>query len=139
MKKSNFQSNKEICETFNLEWYQVWIFDHMLYLPTPDEIKKMLEETNTEHRQYKREIYDCDDSSVALLSAQKIWTSDNGFDLPWAFYRVSGVKSRGMAIKHHWNMASTPDGIYFCESMSGVDRLWKFESIDKDQIIMAHT
>ena len=128
MKKSYSQLNNEICQAFNLEWYQVWIFDWMLYLPTPDEIQKMLDETTTEYETYRRELYDCDDFSVALLSAQKIWTAKNGYDLPWAFYRVSGIRSRGMRIKHHWNMASTPNGIYFCESMSGVDRLWKFES-----------
>ncbi len=139
MKKNNFQLNEEICKAFNLEWYHVWIFDRVLYLPTPEEIQKMLAETNTEHEQYRRELYDCDDFSAALLSAQKVWTAKNGFDLPWAFYRVSGIKSRGRIIPHHWNMASTPNGIYFCESMSGVDRFWKFEGTDRDQIIMAHT
>ena len=139
MKESNFQQNAMICKTFDLEWYQVWIFDMMLILPTPEEVKRMLDETTTEHEQYKRELYDCDDFSVALLAAQKLWTSKNGYNLPWAFYRVSGIRSRGMAIKHHWNMVSTTNGIYFCESMSGVDRLWKFESIEQDQIIMAHT
>jgi len=139
MKKSNFQLNAEICKIFDLEWYQVWIFDTMLYLPTPEEVKKMLGETQTENEQYRRELYDCDDFSLALLAAQKLWIVRKGYDFPWAFYRVSGVRSRGMSINHHWNMVSTQDGIYFCESMSGVDRFWKFESTKKDQIIMAHT
>jgi hypothetical protein len=140
MKKTNFKLNEEICKAFDIEWYQVWVFDKLLYLPKPEEVKEMLAETNTEHAQYRRELYDCDDFSIALLAAQRTWAAKSGlYELPWAFFRVSGIRCRGMVIVHHWNMASTPNGIYFCESMSGVDRFWKFEGIDRDQIIMAHT
>lgn len=138
MKKTNFKLNDDICKAFNLEWYQVWIFDKWLYLPTPEEVQKMLADTNTEHAQYRRELYDCDDFSVALLAAQRVWTVKNGYDTPWAFYRVAGNISRGRQVSHHWNMVSTSSGLYFCESMSGVDRFWKFESTEQDQIIMAH-
>lgn len=139
MKKDLFTVNDEICEAFDLKWYQVWIFDRALYYPIIEEVQKMLADTNTEHDQYRRELYDCDDFSLALLAAQRTWAVKNGFTTPWAFFRVSGNMCRGMIVSHHWNMVLTQGGIWFCESMSGVDRLWKFEGTDRDQIIYAST
>ena len=54
MKKNKFELNEEICEIFNLEWYQVWLFSNIFYLPTVEEVKKMLEETHAENAQYRR-------------------------------------------------------------------------------------
>jgi len=138
MKISNFKQNEDICGIFQLEWYCVWVFEKTLYLPTLDELKRMMEETHSEDRQYIPHLYDCDKSSLALLAAQQLWVVDNKFQVPWAFYRVWGTRCRGRIINHHWNMAYTQDGIYFCESMDYVDRIWKFEDLDRDKIEFAH-
>ncbi len=139
MKSSNFQLNTKICEAFDLEWYQVWITSRVLLDPPVEEVQRMLEETEIENEQYRRSLYDCDGFSVGLLHAQRLWVAKNDYDIPWSFFRVLGNRCRGRILEHSWNMVSTQSGIYFCESMSGKDRLWKFESLKKDQIILAHT
>ncbi len=139
MKKSNFQLNSEICKAFDLEWYQVWITSRILYDPTVEEVRRMLEATDPEDNPARRAVYDCDAFSSHLLADQKLWVAENNFNIPWSFFRVIGIRCRGVIMNHSWNMVSTQSGIYFCESMNYVDRLWKFESLDKDQIIMAHT
>jgi hypothetical protein len=139
MKKTNFKLNDEICKAFNLEWYQVWVTSPVLLDPPVEEVQRMLDETNVENEGYRRVLYDCDGFSVSLLAAQRLWVAKNNYDLPWSFFRVLGNRCRGMDISHSWNMVSTQSGIYFCESMSGNDRIWKFEGVDRDQIYMAHT
>jgi len=139
VKKTNFKLNDEICKAFNLEWYQVWITSPVVLYPPIEDVQRMLKETNVEIEQCRGTVYDCDAFSVALLSAQRLWVAKNNYDLPWSFFRVLGNRCRGMIINHSWNMVRSQAGIYFCESMSGVDRQWKFEGTDRDQIIMAHT
>ena len=140
MRISNFELNEKVCEAFGLKWYQCWVLDTTLWIPSVDEVKQMMKDAHGEDEQYYAQIYDCDDFSLALLLDCRKWVAarQDKYKFPWAMLRVSGNMARGMFMNHSWNLVLTQDGFYHCESMSGADRLWKHNP-EENKIIFAHT
>ena len=110
----------------------LWIPDTFYWLPTLDDVEKLLQDTFMEKYRWVTQIFDCDTLSKVMsafvaqeryrLMEEKNLSSKEIFE--WAFFECGGTRFHGQEMRHAINGCITSDsGIVLIDAR--IDKMWR--------------
>ena len=127
-------SSKDLRKRLEKIWpnlKHVWLTDRMYYLPTYEEVRKVVANQNTKKYKWKTNVLECEEFSLFLHSDLKKETSNNElYKYTWAFGEAIGLNfDNGEKGPHKLNICITDNNIYLIEPQTF--QIWKVMDLSK--------